>query len=57
MAALRQFELTLTPLCHSRPLKAQQGLGVGLGWLCGAAGMPPLRRINFKLTRAAALAE
>ena len=26
----------------SRPLKAQEGLGVGLGWVCGAAGTQPL---------------
>ena len=39
------------------PLKAQQGLGAGLGWLWGAAGTPPLRRMNFKLNRAAAFLE
>jgi hypothetical protein len=48
MAALRQFELTLTPLCHSRPLKAQQRLGVGLGWLCKTAGTPPLLTHQFQ---------
>jgi hypothetical protein len=30
---------------HSGPLKAQQGPGVGLGWLCGAAGTLLLNQV------------
>ena len=30
------------------PLKAQQGLGVRLGWLCGAAGTPSLFTRQFQ---------
>ena len=40
------------PTNHARPLsdplKAQQGLGVGLGWLCGAAGTPSLFTYQFQ---------
>jgi len=30
------------------PLKAQQGLGLGLGWTCEAAGTPPLFTHQFQ---------
>jgi len=32
----------------SGPLKAQQGLGVGLGWMWGAGGTPPSQTSQFK---------
>ena len=35
-------------LSHSGQLKAQQGLGVGLCWLCGAAGTPSLFTHQFQ---------
>ena len=38
----------LTPISHAGPLKAQQGLGVKLGWLCGAAGTPSLLTPRFQ---------
>ncbi len=46
---------TLKPALKSSPLsatygllKAQQGEGVGLGWLCGAAGTPSLFTHQFQ---------
>ena len=36
------------PLGHSGPLKAQQGLGVGLGWRCGPARTPSLFTHQFQ---------
>ena len=47
--------LTSRPL--SDPLKEQQGLGVGLGWRVGLQERHFYSRTNFKLNRAAALAE
>jgi len=38
----------VSPLSYYRPLKAQPGLGVGLGWLCGAAGTPSLFTHQFQ---------
>ena len=37
-----------TPLGHSGPLKAQQGMGVWLGWVCEAAGTPSLPTHQFQ---------
>ena len=37
---LRAVTRLFAPLGHSGPLKAQQGLSVGLGWLCGGTGTP-----------------
>ena len=33
---------------HSGSLMAQQGLGVGYAWLCGAALTPPLLTPQFQ---------
>ena len=38
----------LPPLPPSASLKAQEGLGVGLGWLCGAAGTTSLLTHQFQ---------
>ena len=48
MAAVKRNPAPFSLLGHSGPLKAQQELGVGLGWLCGAAGTPPLFTHQFQ---------
>ena len=35
-----RLDLSITPLGHSGPLKAQQGLGVGAAIFTQSAGMP-----------------
>jgi len=48
MATVKRNPAPFSLLGHSCPLKAQQGLGVGLGWLCGPAGTPSLFTHQFQ---------
>jgi len=45
---LPRLSAPFTSRGHPGPLTAQQGLGVGLCWLCVAAGTPPLLTHQFQ---------